>query len=64
MILEWLAGRTLPGAATALKKMQILFPHQPDERARHARSLCRWLPMSGYAGLPWCSTSGLTSTRS
>jgi hypothetical protein len=51
VLLAWLAGRTMPGAATALKKIQI-FERISRSSARHVfASFCRWLPRVGYGGL-------------
>ena len=51
VLLAWLAGRTMPGAATALKKIQI-FERITRTNARHIlASFCRWLPRAGHGGL-------------
>ena len=51
VLLAWLAGRTMPGAAAALKKIQI-FERITRANARHVlASFCRWLPRTGHGGL-------------
>jgi hypothetical protein len=51
VLLEWLAGRTMPGASAALKRIQI-FGRIDRSNARHMlASFCRWLPRTGRAGL-------------
>jgi len=51
VLLAWLAGGTMPGAATALKKIQI-FERITRANARHIlASFCRWLPRAGHVGL-------------
>ena len=50
-LLGWFAGRSLPGAASALKKVQIYERiHLANARPLLA-SFCRWLPRTGHAGL-------------
>lgn len=51
VLLEWFAGRTMPGAAAALKKIHI-FDRVTRANARHMlASLCRWLPSAGRGGM-------------
>ena len=51
VLLEWFAGRTMPGAAAALKKINI-FERVTRANARHMlASFCRWLPRAGHGGL-------------
>lgn len=51
VLLEWLAGRTVPGGASALKKVHIFERiNQSNARAILA-SFCHWLPTTGRAGL-------------
>jgi hypothetical protein len=51
VLLAWLAGRAMPGSATALKKIQI-FERITRTNARHVfASFCRWLPRAGHGGL-------------
>ena len=51
VLLAWFAGRTMPGAAAALKKIHI-FERVTRANARHMlASFCRWLPRAGHGGL-------------
>lgn len=51
VLLAWFAGRTMPGAAAALKKIHI-FERITRANARHMlASFCRWLPRAGHGGL-------------
>jgi hypothetical protein len=51
VLLAWFAGRTMPGGAAALKRIQI-FERITRANARHIlASFCRWLPRAGYGGL-------------
>lgn len=51
VLLEWFAGRTMPGAAAALKRIHI-FERITRGNARHLLgSFCRWLPKVGHGGL-------------
>ncbi len=51
VLLKWFAGRTMPGAAAALKKIHI-FERITRANARHMlASFCRWLPRAGHDGL-------------
>ena len=51
VLLNWFAGRTMPGAAAALKKIHI-FERITRANARHMlASFCRWLPRAGHDGL-------------
>ena len=51
VLLAWLAGRTLPGASTALKKMQIYERITQANARPMLASFCHWLPKVGFAGL-------------
>ncbi|MGI4789547.1 MAG: BREX system ATP-binding domain-containing protein [Janthinobacterium lividum] len=51
VLLAWLGGRTLPGASTALKKMQIYERITQANARPMLASFCRWLPKVGFAGL-------------
>lgn len=51
VLLGWLAGRTLPGAASALKKVQIFERINLGNARAMLTSFCRWLPHTGHAGL-------------
>lgn len=51
VLLAWLGGRTLPGASTALKKMQIYERINQSNARPLLASFCRWLPKVGFAGL-------------
>ena len=51
VLLAWLAGRTLPGAANALKQMQIYERITQANARPMLASFCRWLPKVGFAGL-------------
>ena len=51
VLLEWFVGRTMPGAASALKKIHI-FERITRTNARYMlASFCRWLPKVGHEGL-------------
>jgi len=51
VLLNWFTGKTMPGAAAALKRIQI-FGRIDKSNARHMlASLCRWLPRTGRVGL-------------
>ena len=51
VILAWFAGRTMAGAAAALKKVGI-FERINQANARYMlSSFCRWLPKTGHNGL-------------
>lgn len=51
VLLEWFAGRTMPGAAAALKRIHV-FERITRANARHLlASFCRWLPKAGHGGL-------------
>jgi hypothetical protein len=51
VLLAWLAGRTLPGAATALKKVGIYERVQQANARYLLASFCHWLPKTGHSGL-------------
>ncbi len=51
VLLGWFAGQSLPGAASALKKVQIYERvHLANARPMLA-SFCHWLPQTGHSGL-------------
>ncbi|MBI5016775.1 MAG: DUF2791 family P-loop domain-containing protein [Deltaproteobacteria bacterium] len=51
VLLAWLAGRTMPGAAAALKKIHV-FERITKSNARHMlASFGRWVPKAGHGGL-------------
>lgn len=47
----WFAGRTLPGASAALKKLQIFERISQSNARQTLLSYCRWLPRTGSSGL-------------
>jgi hypothetical protein len=51
VLLGWFAGRSLPGAASALKKVQIYERINLSNARAMLGSFCRWLPHTGHAGL-------------
>jgi hypothetical protein len=51
VLLEWFAGRTLPGASSVLKKVQIFERINMTNARTMLSSFCRWLPHAGHAGL-------------
>jgi hypothetical protein len=51
ILLAWLGGRTLPGASTALKKMQIYERITQANARPMLASFCHWLPKVGFSGL-------------
>ena len=51
VLLGWFAGRSLPGAASALKKVQIYERINLANARYMLASFCRWLPQTGHAGL-------------
>lgn len=51
VLLGWFAGRTMPGASNALKRLQI-YSRIDRSNARYIlSSFCKWLPKCGYNGL-------------
>ena len=51
VLISWFAGKSLPGAAAALKRIQI-FARIDRSNARYIlSSFCRWLSRTGRAGL-------------
>jgi hypothetical protein len=51
VLLEWFAGRSVPGGAAALKRLQI-YGRIDRTKARHMlTSFCRWLPNTRQSGL-------------
>lgn len=64
VLLAWLRGQTMTGAAAALRQLAI-FQRITAKNARHIfRSLCHWLPQVGYQGTvlvldmrPYCYTN-------
>ena len=51
VLLGWFAGTTMPGAATALKKIQIYDRINQSNARQVLLSFCRWLPKTGRTGL-------------
>jgi hypothetical protein len=51
VLLSWFAGRTMPGAATALKKVGIYERIQQANARYLLASFCHWLPKTGHSGL-------------
>lgn len=51
VLLGWLAGRSLPGAPSALKKVQIFERINLGNARAMLTSFCRWLPHTGHPGL-------------
>jgi hypothetical protein len=51
VLLGWFAGRALPGAASALKKVQIYERINLANARPMLASCCRWLPQTGHSGL-------------
>ncbi len=51
VLLGWFTGRSLPGAASALKKVQIYERINLNNARPMLASFCRWLPHTGHAGL-------------
>lgn len=51
VLLGWFGGLSLPGAASALKKVQIYERINIANARPMLASFCHWLPQSGHAGL-------------
>lgn len=51
ILLAWFAGRTMPGASAALKKLQIFERINQSNARQTLLSFCRWLPRTGSSGL-------------
>lgn len=51
VLLGWLRGQALPGAASALKKVQIYERINLSNARPMLASFCRWLPQAGCSGL-------------
>jgi hypothetical protein len=51
VLLGWFAGQALPGASSALKKVQIYERINLANARPMLTSFCRWLPQTGHAGL-------------
>jgi hypothetical protein len=51
ILLGWFEGRSMPGAASALKKVQIYERINLSNARAMLASFCRWLPKTGHAGL-------------
>lgn len=51
VLLGWFAGRSFPGASSALKKVQIFERINVGNARAMLTSFCRWLPHTGHAGL-------------
>lgn len=48
---SWFAGKSVPGASSALKKVQIYERININNARSMLSSFCRWLPEMGYDGL-------------
>ena len=51
VLLKWFAGKTLPGASNALKKIQIYERISLANARSMLVSFCHWLPKTGHNGL-------------
>ncbi|MCW3051571.1 MAG: hypothetical protein JWN14_741 [Chthonomonadales bacterium] len=51
VLLGWFAGQSMPGAASALKKVQIYERINLANARPMLASFCHWLPQTGHAGL-------------
>ena len=51
VLLGWLGGKSVPGSAAALKKIQIFERINLTNARAMLTSFCRWLPQTGHAGL-------------
>ena len=51
VLLGWFAGQSLPGASSALKKVQIYERIHLSNARPMLASFCHWLPQTGHAGL-------------
>jgi hypothetical protein len=51
VLLAWFAGRSMPGSATALKKVGIYERIQQANARYLLASFCHWLPKTGHSGL-------------
>jgi hypothetical protein len=51
ILLAWFAGRAMPGAASALKKLQIFERINLSNARQTLLSFCRWLPRTNRSGL-------------
>jgi hypothetical protein len=51
VLLGWFSGHAMPGAASALKKVQIFERINLANARSMLASFCRWLPHTGHAGL-------------
>ncbi|MGO8672112.1 MAG: BREX system ATP-binding domain-containing protein [Capsulimonadaceae bacterium] len=51
VLLGWFTGKTAPGAATALKRLQVLERINVGNARTMLTSFCRWLPQAGHDGL-------------
>jgi len=51
VLLGWFQGQTLPGASSALKKVQIYERISLNNARPQLMSFCRWLPQTGHSGL-------------
>lgn len=51
VLLGWFSGRSLPGGASALKKVQIYERINLANARSMLASFCRWLPHTGHDGL-------------
>lgn len=51
VLLNWFAGRTMPGASAALKRIHIFGRIDRSSGRYMLASFCRWLPRTGQPGL-------------
>jgi hypothetical protein len=51
VLLAWFGGKTVPGAATSLKKIRIYERINQANARPMLASFCNWLPKVGYSGL-------------
>ncbi len=51
VLIGWFRGQSLPGAASALKKVQIYERISLNNARPQLMSFCRWLPHTGHSGL-------------
>ena len=61
VLLGWFAGKTMPGASTALKKIQIYDRINQSNARQVLLSFCRWLPKTGRTGT--CRHTRFSSLR-
>lgn len=51
VLLDWFRGKTVPGAASALKRVQTYDRISQSNARSVLQSLCHWLPKAGHDGL-------------